>query len=307
MKVRTWLGIAACGAGLLLSGCGVGSPTPVVPAVSPLTGNWLIVGSMPTNQFPLPAGSGLGLAVTFDVAGNQIAASGLANGPCMPTGSSPILGSSFSYGFVGTGTVAADGSFTVQSSATISTASVSIQGKIPQANANQFAGSYTASFASPTGSGCVGNFGGMFTAASFPLVNGVYAGTGSTQTVTNGVSTTTPVTVQVSLKQGGTMTNPATGVSTPSIIALTGSIRVQGSSCFTSGVMNLVPSSRVQGNNVLATFTMDDGSTVSLLGQLTDLTGTHLSTGTLFVPEGKCGPVPYLFILPGLDWQGPAN
>jgi hypothetical protein len=67
----------ACGFGLLLCGCGGGS-APVAPAVSPLAGNWLIVGPMPTDEFPLPAASGFRLAMTFDVTGNKIVASGFA-------------------------------------------------------------------------------------------------------------------------------------------------------------------------------------------------------------------------------------
>jgi hypothetical protein len=291
---------------LLLIGCGGGKPSSVVPAVSPLAGNWLIVGPMPANEFPLGAGSGFRLAMTFDVTGNNIVASGFANGPCTPTSSSPILGSSFSFGIAATGTAAADGSFTVQSPGTPSTFSVSIQGRIPQANEDQFSGIYTASFASPVGLACVGNFGGMFTATSFPLVKGIYAGTGSTRTVTNGVLTTTPITVQVSLQQGGMLTSPVTGVSTPSGIVLTGSIRVQGSPCFTSGVTSATPLSRVEGNMVVANFTMDDGSTLSLSGTLTDSTDAHISTGVLFVPAGKCGTVPYLYELPVLDLQSPA-
>ena len=114
MKLPAWVFIAACGVGSLLSGCGGGSSSP-----SALAGNWLIVGPMPTNQLQLPpATSGFELAMTFDVTGNNIVGAGFVSAPCQQT-SSPILlgtvGVLFETG--ASGTVAADGSFSVQTSA----------------------------------------------------------------------------------------------------------------------------------------------------------------------------------------------
>lgn len=306
MSLRGRLGFVGCGAGLLLIGCGGGTPAAVAPSVSPLAGNWLIVGPMPTNEFSFPpVPSGFRLAMTFDVTGSNVTAAGFANGSCTSTAPpGTIVPTSFSFGSLAVGTVAADGSFTLQTPANLPIDSISIQGKIPLGNQGQFSGSYTSSYNSPIGAGCVGNFAGMFTATSFPLVSGIYAGTGSTLTNINGVSGTTPITVQVNLQQGGTVKDPVTGISTPSSIELAGSIRIQGSPCFTSGVTGATPASSVQGNRLLAEFTMDDGSTLSLLGTLTDSTEAHISTGVLLVTaSGKCATVPTIYQLSGLDRQ----
>jgi hypothetical protein len=304
MKNWAWLSFTACGIGLFLSGCGGGSipAAPVAPAVSPLAGNWLIVGPMPTNDFSLQEMSGFRLAMSIDVTGNNILAFGFAKGSCALQTSSPIVNGSFIFFALSSGTIAADGSFTIQSPANVPTSSLSIQGKVPQANGDQLSGNYTASFTSPVGS-CAGSYSGMFTATSFPLVSGVYTGTGSTQTTTNGVSSSTPIAVQVTLQQGGTVTNRVTGISTPSSIALTGSILVQGFPCFTTGVTSPTRSSAVEGNLVVATFTMDDGSTLNVSGALTDSTEAHISTVSFVVHGGQCGTPPSFVHLAQLDRQ----
>ncbi len=155
----------------------------------------------------------------------------------------------------------------------------------------------------------MGNSAGMFTATSFPLVNGVYSGTGKFQTLTNGVSTVTPVSVQVNLQQGVTVLDPATGLSKPNNIAIGGSIRVQGSPCFTSGTANTqlrengVPSSSMEGNFVSMNFNMDDGSTLNLTGILTDSREEHISGGFVAVTSGKCGTGIYTTLLTDLARQ----
>ncbi len=71
------------------------------PAVSPLAGNWLITGPMPTNVLQLAPLSGFRLAMTFDVTGNNLKASGFTNQPCSNQDpSSPIfdfVGIAYSY------------------------------------------------------------------------------------------------------------------------------------------------------------------------------------------------------------------
>jgi hypothetical protein len=310
MKIWAWLSFTACGMGLLLSGCGGGSGevAPVVPAISPLAGNWLIVGPMPTNEFSPQEPSGFSLAVSFDVTGNNIVAASFGSGPCAPQSTPPIVNGSFTFVAPSSGTIASDGSFTVQSSGNVSGDSLLIQGKVPQAHGEQFSGNYTASFTSPVpshfaGGPCTGSYSGMFTATSFPLVSGVYTGTGSTQATTNGVSTVTPITVQVTLQQGGMVKNQVTGISTPSSTVLTGSILVQGFPCFTTGVISSTRSSEMTGNMVSAIFTMNDGSTLNLSGALTDSTGAHISPASLVVDGGKCGTPPSFASLTQLDRQ----
>jgi hypothetical protein len=59
----------------------------------------------------------------------------------------------------------------------------------------------------------------------------------------------------------------------------------------------------VQGNMVVATFTMDDGSTLNMSGSLTDSTEAHISTATFVVNGGKCGTPPSFVHLVQLDRQ----
>jgi len=237
-------------------------------------------------------------AMTFDVIGNNIAAAGFANASCQPEPSlSPV---SVPFGpFAMTGPIAADGSFSVQIG-NFPAASVSIQGKAPLTHGDQWPGSYTTSLNPASEPPCLGDSAGTFTATSFPLVNGVYAGAGSLDTLVNGVQESTPVSFQVTLKQGGTL--PAvTGESIWSNMALTGSIRVQGAPCFTSGVMSSFPRSGVAGDLVSATFTMDDGSTLRIIGAVTDATETRIATNVALVTAGQCGKVSDLFELRELD------
>jgi hypothetical protein len=305
MTVRALSSFAVFGSFLI--GCGGGSPTQTAaPAVSPLAGNWLIVGPMPADIFTLPGTGVFSLAMTFDVTDNNITASGYGSGFCASSSSPPIFNQAFSFGSLSTGVVAADGSFPLQTPQNIPGYSLSMQGRVPEINAEQFAGTYSASFNSTIGRGCVGNSAGMFTATSFPLVNGVYNGAGNFQTLTDGVSTATPITIQVNLQQGATVLDPATGISKPSDIAIGGSIRVQGFPCFTSGTANTTlfgpsgePLSSIEGNMVYMNFTMDDGSTLNLTGALTDSTESHISALFLVVPSEKCGAGPYFF--PGTD------
>ena len=52
---------------------------------------------------------------------------------------------------------------------------------------------------------------------------------------------------------------------------------------------------------------MDDGSTLSLLGWLTDVTEGHISAGDILVQGGNCGGpangLPNVIIVSGLDRQ----
>jgi hypothetical protein len=266
--------------------------------VSPLAGNWLVVGPMPTNQLEIPPPANqFSLAMTFDVSGNSIFGSGFVVAPCQVESSSPpiVFGTEVSFGTAATGTIAADGSFSIQTSGN-PVGSISIQGKTPKASGGEWPGSYTASINPSIGPACMGSSSGPFTATSFPLIKGVYAGTGSV----NGVTGKT--TVEVTLQQGGTVVDQATGRSISSNTALVGSIRVQGISCFTSGVMSAYPQSGVEGNQVVATFTMDDGSTLRLIGTLTDATEIRMAS-FVEVIAGQCGKVPYIFQLTELDRQ----
>ncbi len=235
--------------------------------------------------------------MTFDVVGNDVVALGYANASCQPT-PPPIVGaSSVSTPISATGTAAAGGSFSVQTPANFPVGSISIQGKAPRTNDGEWSGSYTVSLSPSFGPPCTGSFTRTFTAISFPLIDGVYVGTG-----VNGI-TGTLATVQVTLKQGGTVVDQVTGKPSSSNIALAGSIQVQGSACFTSGTMNSFPQSGVEGNQVVASFSMDDGSTLSLVGSLTDITEGHLATDAILIAGGNCGGLRNALQLSGMNRQ----
>jgi hypothetical protein len=299
--MKTWalLSFTACGIGLLLCGCGGGSAPAVV---SPLAGNWLLVGPMPTNEIsfpplpplpPLP--SGVRLAMTFDVVGDQVIAGGFGSNFC------DNVQAGFEFGDVAAGIIASDGSFTA-APANSPPESVSIKGTAPQKSGEPWSGNYTVSLGGGLTPACDANLSGTFTATSFPLVSGVYVGTGSTPAGPTGVPKAVPVTLQVTLEQGGIVTNPGNGAASNyfSNTLLTGNIKVQGSPCFSSGATQSTPASSVIGNMVSARFLMDDGSTLNLLGPLTDVTEGHISTGIILVQGGNCGGT---FFLPGLDRQ----
>lgn len=298
MKAWAWLLSAACAVGgLLLSGCGAAKPA--APAVSALAGNWLLVGPMPTSLFG-PTPTGTRLAVTFDVNGNDIVAAGVGNNFCdnvewsFEFGGSPLLVA---------GSVAGDGSFTLATPPNDPLGAVSIKGTVPETSGGVWRGSYAVSLTSPFALKCDANPSGTFTATSFPLIGGVYAGVGSTRTTVNGVSTVTQATFQVTLQQGATVMDPA-GKPLSRSSALLGSIRVEGSPCFTSGVTGSTPSGKVEGNRVLATFMMDDGSTLLFSGSLADATETRLTESVASVTGGQCASNgPSIYQLPELDRQ----
>ena len=302
MKTSAWLSFTACGIGLLLCGCGGGS-TPA--AVSPLAGNWLLAGPMPTEGISFPPSSppstGVRLAMTFDVRGDQVIAGGFGNNFC------DNVQAAFNFPDVAAGIIAKDGSFTATSANSPFT-TVSIKGTAPQKSGEPWSGSYTVSLGG-NAPACDANLSGTFTATSFPLVSGVYVGMGSTPAGSNGVPNAVPVTLQVTLQQGGTVTNPGNGAASNyfSNVLLTGNIKVQGSPCFSSGATQSTPASSVTGNMVSAKFLMDDGSTLSLGGSLTDVTEGHISTSDILVQGGNCGgPVhglPNVIIVSGLDRQ----
>jgi hypothetical protein len=268
----------------------------VVPAQSPLAGNWLIVGSMPTDGLDFTPG--LRLALTVDVLENRVFAAGFGDYSC------GNFAEAFEFPTGATGTIATDGTFSLQSLTGNTAASLSVQGMVPKANDISWPGNYTITFSPPligtAGQGCEWTLTGPFTAISFPLVNGVYAGTGIAQANLNGGSGTTPIITQMLLQQGVATTDSTTGKPYFNNIGLTGNIRVQGSTCFSSGVMNS-SSSGVQGNEVVAQFTMDDGSTLSVAGTLTDPTESHISSFFFGVHGGNCGSTFYQFS--GLDRQ----
>jgi hypothetical protein len=236
--------------------------------------------------------------MTFDVAGDQVIAGGFGSNYC------DNIQSGFEFGDVAAGILATDGSFTA-TPANSPLETISIKGTAPQRSGEPWSGSYTVSLGGAHTPACDANLSGTFTAMSFPLVSGVYVGTGSTLVGQNGFPKAVPVTLLVTLQQGGTVTNPGNGAASNyfSNALLTGNIKVQGSPCFSSGATQSTPASTVIGNMVSARFLMDDGSTLSLIGSLTDITEGHIATNFVLVTGGNCGGISKVISLPGLDRQ----
>ena len=276
-----WVGVIA---GLVgLGGCGGGAPAASAPApvvASNLAGNWLVTGSLPQ----LSASNGFDLTMTFDVYGNQVTGVGAVTLPCgiFTLGPSSTLV---------TGTVLADGSFSLQTpTPTVGispNSSVSIQGAVPKTSQGAWSGSYTVT---STGFGCPGAESGTFTATPIQAVTGTYAGSLTlTQLGTTGTSTQTPVKVQMTLQQGGTFVIPATGKGVYSNSTLTGSVEVTGTTCFASGKASTALPSAVEGDLVAAIFTMDDGSQMRISGTVEDVLASRMSVRVVVASGGRCG------------------
>jgi hypothetical protein len=236
--------------------------------------------------------------MTFDVAGDQVIAGGFGNSFC---GDSQ---GSFAFGGVAAGILAKDGSFTA-TPANNSAEAISIKGTAPQKSGEPWSGSYTVSLNGPHIPACAANISGTFTATSFPLVSGVYVGTGSTFAGMNGVPKSVPVTLQVTLQQGGLVNNPGNGAASYyfSNALLMGTIKVQGSPCFSSGATQSTPASSVVGNIVNARFLMDDGSILLISAPLTDATESKISSGIIVIQGGNCGSSTNAIFVPELDRQ----
>ena len=192
MKISAWLSFTACGFGLFLSGCGG------ITGRLRLLVRWLGIGCSLGRcrrlrlQFPpatgfRPRNDGSMLTAITSIA------SGYADVPCQPASSSPppILETvSFSTGISGTGSVAADGSFSVQTPANFPGGSISIQGNAPQTNDGRaWSGSYTESLSALIGPPCTMRvLQERLQRPHFLLIDGVYVGTGSTLDGVNGVT-----------------------------------------------------------------------------------------------------------------------
>jgi hypothetical protein len=235
--------------------------------------------------------------MTIDAQDRNITAAGFGNHVC--TG----FTGSFSFGSVLTGTVAQDGTFSLGSSTIFPNMAMTLTGRTPAAGKAGWGGNYTVSFTDRPGfDACVETLSDTFTATSFPRLSGVYVGTASSTNTVNGVPATT-MSLQLTLQQGGSA--PARGHTVTSNIVLTGSIKVQGSPCFSSGTITSTPSSAVLGNEVRAAFTMDDGSTLEVLGSMTDASESRIESSLVLVTGGQCGGSrpPIAYRLPGLDRQ----
>jgi len=275
--LRRWISALVFGAGAgLLAGCGAmpgagGSGTkPVVNAN--LAGNWLLAGTLPIFG-PGTQPTTTGMAATIDVSTATATAIVSMQLPCTQGGFSATEGT------VVTGTIAADGSFSLVSPTGFAGGSLTVQGNVPSTPGGPWSGSYVA-----TATSC-GVFSGTIAATTMPLLAGTFAGSASLEQT--GSFTGTPVTVSANLFQGGY--EPGVNSSIYSNTVLTGTIAIAGSPCLTSGTsMGTSTPSAVEGNTLLASYAMNDGSVLQMIGSITAADTTKLQVEFLSLTTGTC-------------------
>ena len=217
---------------LSLAGCGATAgpvPAETRPVTTNLAGNWLLAGTLPAPPFQ-NAVTGTQLSAAFNTVGDQIVGLGVFLAPCPAITGTGLLGTGDEGGgFEASGTVAADGSFLVQSPATttsgLSIPSVSISGTVPSAPGGSWNGSYSISMSGTPG--CTVQESASLTAQAIQSFSGTYAATG---TYSDG-TTQSPVTVTMVLLQGSS-TAAANGVAANTASILSGTITVAGVPCF---------------------------------------------------------------------------
>ena len=265
-------GLASCGSSI--------NSLPTNATASGLKGNWLVTTDLPIFP-PLPLSQrSFGLAMTLDVIQGQVVASSSHFYPC---GNGSAVGGS---GGLAPATIAADGSFTLQTvqlNGLLPTVFLSIHGSVPQTAGGSWSGSYSATNAN---AGCL-PVAGTFTAVPIQAVNGIFSGTGSLGP--SGAVSLTPVTLAITLQQGGPASlDPPLGNSpVNSVNALSGTISIKGSTCFTGGTAT-TPHGSVFGNRIDAQFTMDDGSTLLLNGSVNDTEASTIVLTSMLVNGGSC-------------------
>jgi hypothetical protein len=267
-----------------LAGCGSTGVTPL--ATSELKGNWLITGDMPAF---VPAVQHFSVAATLDVIDNQVYASVTDFYPC-------TAGGAGGSGNFSPAPISTDGSFTLQTSqlsGVTPTIVITINGSVPKGTTTAWTGTYLATNAN---AGCTPVM-GSFTAVPILPATGTFTGTGSMGpqntnlviSVPQDTSLVTSETIAVTLQQGGpTSLDPPQGHSqVNSVNALTGTISVKGSPCFSSGTSS-DQSGLVIGDMTVLSFKMDDGSQLFLHGALTDPSASTLEVSSVLVMGGQC-------------------
>jgi hypothetical protein len=300
MSFAALLGLCSC-SGSMKPASSSPAPTTTPSSIgSTLAGNWVITSKAPTtvttvSTFGSPDNEQVRLALTIDATEDKIVAGGFGNHFCAKSAGSFNLANALS------GMIAQDGTFTLQSPAGLLDTST-ITGKIPPGQGLPWSGTYTLAFGeSPAGLalGCVETVSDSFTATYFPMVSGVYTGTATSM----GASTAITMQMQLNLQQGGVATDVVSGKTISGNTVLTGSIKVQGSPCFTTGTAS-GGLSNVLGNRVQTQFVMDDGSMLGIVGTLSDPTEMKITTDSVRI-AGPCvnAGFPVLYLSSELDKQ----
>ncbi|HEY0307703.1 MAG TPA: hypothetical protein VGB94_06045 [Acidobacteriaceae bacterium] len=261
-----------------LTACG---GNPIAPVSSTgyngLTGNWALAGERATNSFPL-------LSAVIFVNGTDVAALGNFMVPCS-NAPSPLIGAvGGSMGL--TGTLAADGTFTLTSLVLPVgpgySPQITIKGSLPAAGSSTWNGTYSI-IVTNSSSTCTANQSGSFTAQAIAPVSGTFAGT---LPLVNGSSLST-ASVSTHLVQGPASAPPGSSSTLTNAFPLSGTITIQGVSCFTHGTSIASFTNMIEGDHYGVEFAMDDGSTVLMTGWMTDFSGKQLK-GVFGIIGGNC-------------------
>ena len=215
------------------------------------------------------------MALTLTVTGQAVTGAVAIYDTCSNT--------QFLYTNLVAGTIGSNGSFTLTNTqgstlATTNPIVLSLQGQTPTAAGGAWNASYT--YTALAGNCATVNASApSIVASSMPLLSGTFAETGNFQQ--SGVLT--PVTIKMELQQGGTVAGTL-----PYEDDVTGTIAVTGSSCLTSGTIPSTGGGIIEGSDVQLQFTMNDGSVLLFLGEVS-ATDTSQFTGSLLtVTTGSC-------------------
>jgi hypothetical protein len=269
-----------------LAGCGfVRFPLEPANTADSLKGNWLVTGAVPTMAPSVLAPTQLGVTMTIDVIDGEVVADVSEIYPC--SGSADV-----GVGTLPWATLAVDGSFSLQTPQTGGLGiTASIDGKTPPTVGEDWSGTYSATNSNP---GCA-PFAGTFTAVPIATVSGTFAGPAVFAAPNSAVRQA--ATLSMTLKQGGPASLDSSAASTGinSVNALSGTIAIQGQSCFSSGTASL-GSASVAGDTFFLEFMMNDGSELLLTGSLADPTGSAILLDFTRVAGGACN-----------DWSTPGG
>jgi hypothetical protein len=188
--------------------------------------------------------------------------------------------------------VASDGSFILSTTSTILSNTATVAGTVPSTAASTWTGHLdltdNTAFCSITRTL-------NFTAVRIADVTGTYTGTASLSgTIGGTLQSPQAATFTFTLQQG----NTAPGTPAPDAALLSGAVRVQGSTCFTSGTLPLptlsptgalIPISSVLGSEVELQATMNDGSTILILGRIMDTSSSKIYVTGITGSGGTCG------------------
>lgn len=196
-----------------------------------------------------------------------------------------------------TGTIAADGSFSLSSPARDTVTALTVQGTVPSSAGASWPGKYSFSATplTPTNAPACVSLDAPFDATSIQNLSGTYTGTSARLPGIENSLTATPITMSLALQQGGMFYSPLAAVPVNSELALEGSIQIQGFSCFSKGTASTSLPNNVAGSRINVNFLMDDGSTLQVLGSILDTGARRLSVDSVSVRGGQCAGA-YLFL-----------